>query len=513
MSLAPIPFRGSDKEPAFDVDAVRKIITDLVVSTADEVESERLEIKGWCRNDRELADHVSEACCCIANAAGGLVLVGVEEGSQLGRKFAPCPHRGVTSSWLTTTIHNQTQPPVECVVHDISWLAAEILAAQGNTLFLIRVPRTRHVSGHMHKGVSKVRIGKQCQTQYVAEDDRTRVFVPEISLDDLLATSVDWGIAQHAKHFKNIEQSSDRSEFLAQARLAEPRLLDEEYAPSLRLSLAALLLFGKASALAQYAPAFETSVVTRDSTIRIRKNIVESVRDLCFGENPILRGRIPQMRPDVLKELLVNAYVHRCYRTPAHVTIRLDDDSVEIQSPGELLAGLTVGNLIHGVPVYRNLLLADGARFIGLCDKIGQGIDLIYHGVLSDGFAFPEFESGNNSFTARLPLKESREFSEFVKRRAQSLSQLEEIIALRLLWQKESASLGELACVVQRKEDAAARLMEQMVRKGMAEEREWRSYRLSPVIREDITHIFQSGQMDLEISMWGEPRPRRNDLA
>jgi hypothetical protein len=46
----------------------------------------------------------------------------------------------------------------------------------------------------------------------------------------------------------------------------------------------------------------------------------------------------------------------------------------EIKSPGELLTGLSVNNLIHGVPVYRNLLLADGARFVGLCDKIGQGI-------------------------------------------------------------------------------------------------------------------------------------------
>jgi predicted HTH transcriptional regulator len=45
----------------------------------------------------------------------------------------------------------------------------------------------------------------------------------------------------------------------------------------------------------------------------------------------------------------------------------------EIKSPGELLTGLSVNNLIHGVPVYRSLLLADAARFVGLCDKIGAG--------------------------------------------------------------------------------------------------------------------------------------------
>jgi ATP-dependent DNA helicase RecG len=510
MSVAPIPFHGNEKEPPFDVDSVRKILTELIVSPADDVESEQLEIKGWCRSDRDLAEHVSEACCCIANAAGGFVLVGVEEGP--GRKFSPCPHRCVSSSWLTTSIHNQTQPPVECVVHDVSWLATEVLGAPGNTLFVVRVPRTRHISGHTHKGVSKVRIGKQCQPQYVAEDDRTGVTVPEISADDLLATSVDWGMAQHAKHFRNFSEWVDRSEFLAQARLVEPRLLDEEYTPRLRLSLAALLLFGKPAALARHAPAFETSIVTREGTTRIRKNIVESVRDLCFGEDPLLRGRLPRLRPDVLKELVVNAYVHRCYRTPAHVTIRLDETSLEIQSPGQLLAGLTVSNLINGVPVYRNLLLADGARFIGLCDKIGQGIDLVYRGVLSDGFAFPEFESGNNAFVARLSLSESREFSEFVKKRAQALSQLEEIIALRLLWQRESAKLSELVPIIQRREDVVMRLLEQMCRKGMADECDWHTYRLSPIVREDIKNIFRSSQLDLGIDMWGEPQSRRNDL-
>ena len=45
MSLAPIPFHGKEKELPFDVAAVRRIITDLIVSSADEVESDQLEIK------------------------------------------------------------------------------------------------------------------------------------------------------------------------------------------------------------------------------------------------------------------------------------------------------------------------------------------------------------------------------------------------------------------------------------------------------------------------------------
>ncbi len=69
-------------------------------------------------------------------------------------------------------------------------------------------------------------------------------------------------------------------------------------------------------------------------------------------------------------------------------------------------------------------LLADGARFAGLCDKIGQGIDLVFKNVLFSGLAFPEFESGNNSFTARIPFGDSAEFKEYVRIRSQAVRSL-----------------------------------------------------------------------------------------
>jgi ATP-dependent DNA helicase RecG len=507
MSLAPIPFPGSEKEPPFDVDFIKKIIADLIVHTADEVESERIEIKSWCSSDRDLAENVSEACSCLANTTGGFVIVGVKDGPNQGRKFSPCPHKCVSRTWLTTSIHNITKPPVECYVHDVSSLAAEVLSTQGNNLFAVRVPRTRHISGHTVKGVSKIRVGKQCQPQYEAGDDRTAVTIPGIGVDDLLASSLDWGMAQHCRHFKTPHHWADRAEFLAEAGLASAGFIDEECSTAIRPTLAALLLFGKPRCLEEYAPIFETTVVTPVDTIRIRKNIVETVRDLCLSENPILRGRLPQLTADVLKELVVNAFVHRCYRTQAHVTIRVSDSGLEIQSPGELLAGLTVSNLLYGVPVYRNLLLADGARFVGLCDKIGRGIDLIYRGVLSDGFAFPEFESGNNAFTARLSLSESPEFSEFVRRRGQALPLLDEIIALRLLWEKSSATAIELAPVLQRREEFVVRVLEDMCRKGMAQQEQWHTYSLAPIIRNDIKNIFKADQMELGPELWGDPLP------
>src|ERR1700674_210692 len=113
MSVAPMRSSGPEREPPFDDAVIRKYIADLLVQSAEEVESDQLEIKGWCRDDRELAEKVAEACSCIANTSGGFVLVGVAEGTTGGRKFSPCPHNVVNVSWFQSNIHDLTKPPVQ----------------------------------------------------------------------------------------------------------------------------------------------------------------------------------------------------------------------------------------------------------------------------------------------------------------------------------------------------------------------------------------------------------------
>jgi ATP-dependent DNA helicase RecG len=502
MSSAPIRFPGKEREPPFDAASVRKIIADLLTQTADEVESEQIEIKGWCNSDRELSEKVAEASACLANTSGGIVVVGVVEGVTLGRKFSPCPHSVVNANWLQTCVHNLTRPPVECTPFDASGVLSEVAGTRGDNLYVLRVPRSRCISGHTHKNISKVRVGKQCQPQYIAEDDRTSALLSQVSMDDLASGSIDWGITQHQKYFKPPTAWADRTEFLAQARLVEQHLPEEEYQPQALPSYAALLLFGKAATIERHAPFFETVVMADGGHISIRKNVIDCVRDLCIGPGSILRSRLPCIPPEVLKELVVNAYIHRCYRTAGPVIIQISESGLEIRSPGELLTGLSVNNLIHGVPVYRNLLLADGARFVGLCDKIGQGIDLIFKGVLSDGLGFPEFESGGNLFIARIPLVGSAEFKEFVRKRSQSLNQLDEIIVLRLLWGRRAAAFGEICSAMQRKGEFAARVVSEMCKKAMIEQVDG-AYRLEPVLRRDIETIFQSDQLPLDPSMWG----------
>jgi len=186
--------------------------------------------------------------------------------------------------------------------------------------------------------------------------------------------------------------------------------------------------------------------------------------------------------------------------------VRISDNALEIESPGELPVGIHVDNLIHCVPVYRNFLLAEGARYLGLCDKIGKGIDLVYRTVLESGFGFPSFESREDRVTARVPTGDSREFREFVRKRSQALTQLDELIVLRLLWDKDQSSASELYSLMQRGSQFGQEVLDRMFRKTMIEPVDGLHmfWRLTPVIRRDIETVFSADQMNLGIDLFGE---------
>jgi predicted HTH transcriptional regulator len=159
---------------------------------------------------------------------------------------------------------------------------------------------------------------------------------------------------------------------------------------------------------------------------------------------------------------------------------------------------LQVGSLLYGVPIYRNLLLADAVRFCGLSDKIGRGIDIVFKTVVAGGFDFPYFESANNFFRASISLSRSEDFREFVRRRGASLSQLDELIVLRYLWERREGNFKQLSDALQRGKEVARRILHSMESKLMIEMREG-LFQLTASVRSDIEHSFNADQLDLDL--------------
>lgn len=497
--MATVPNATPERDGSFDVALVTSILERLRTESTESLESDSLEIKGWCNDEKELAEKVSDAAACLANAGGGTVLVGISDEHGARQKFGPCPYPNVTKRWLANRVHDLTSPSVVCSVHDISDILSRVLTAAGRNVFAVAVPKKKCFGSHLTaKGISRIRVGKECRPLFTAEDDRSRAIVPDLTEDDLSIGSIEWAMSQHERHFDiPRRQWAGPRDFLAQARLVEQYLPDDEPTMRDRLPLASLLLYGKQLALARHVPYFETILIAGEKPYRLRKNIVESVREICAADGVVLPYLRQSVDVRVLKELLVNAYIHRCYRIGGPITIRVSHASLEIQSPGELPGGLKVEDLIYCIPVYRNLLLSEGARFIGLCDKIGRGIDLVYHNVLSGGLPFPEFESEHGRFVARIPLEGSAEFAEFLKKRSQALSQLDEVIVLRFLWTRDGATIPQIASAMQRSAEVATRVFESMRSKNMVEEvyGEPAQMRLTRTLRQDIETVFQSNQM------------------
>ena len=470
----------------------RDLFAQLCVQAADALENEQLEIKGWCNDERQLAEKVSDAAVCLANANGGVVLVGIGE-DLTHQKFSRCPHH-ITPCWLVERVHDTTHPPVGCEAIDLSGVLQDVTGRSDAHAYALIVQRKKCVSGHSNsKGISRIRVGKVCKPQFLAEDDRTGAVVPDLTVDDLSTNSMGWAIREHHRRYKTSDSLLDAEAFLHQTGLVQNQ---NDGAPP-RVTLAALLLFGKEASLAAHVPYCETIVNLHGATTRLRKNLLDSVRDLILTDHSLLRSNCPSVPEETLREILVNAYIHRCWRTNAPILISVDNERLEIANPGDLLPSLTVNSLLYCLPAYRNLLLADGVRIVGLADKIGAGINIIMNTVLRGGFDFPIFESSNNEFRVTVPLARSEEFREFVRRRAPSLSQLDELVVLRSLWARAEISFDDLNIALQRGDQSARKILQGMQDKHMIEPLGAAGYQLAATLRLDIQRIFQADQLDL----------------
>jgi ATP-dependent DNA helicase RecG len=94
-----------------------------------------------------------------------------------------------------------------------------------------------------------------------------------------------------------------------------------------------------------------------------------------------------------VREALVNAVAHRDYGLDATVSIEHSPQLFTIQSPGSLVAGVSVENILTHASKPRNPLLAGVAHQLGLAERSGRGVDRIYREMIRSGKQPPVFEA------------------------------------------------------------------------------------------------------------------------
>lgn len=114
--------------------------------------------------------------------------------------------------------------------------------------------------------------------------------------------------------------------------------------------------------------------------------------------NGLIRRDIYEIPLNVLREILLNASVHRNFLMNSCIQVSIFDDRLEVTSPGSLYGGLTLEQALEGTSVLRNSGIAEVFAQAKLIESWGTGLQRIVQGCIEHGLPKPEFFESNTSF-------------------------------------------------------------------------------------------------------------------
>jgi predicted HTH transcriptional regulator len=109
----------------------------------------------------------------------------------------------------------------------------------------------------------------------------------------------------------------------------------------------------------------------------------------------VYRQDVYEIPPDAIRELIINAMVHRSYLDHGMIQIAIYDNRLEITSPGKLPMGQSIERMKEGYSKIRNEALAYAFSYMNLIEHWGSGIPRIIGRVKAAGLREPEFIGGD----------------------------------------------------------------------------------------------------------------------
>ncbi len=282
-----------------------------------------------------------------------------------------------------------------------------------------------------------------------------------------------------------------------------------------RLTVAGLLLVGKEEVLRQRLPGHEAIYLHMKSDTEYDKRVDSNrpllaileqftqalepynrIRTLKLG---LFHFEIPDFPEEVLREALLNAFVHRDYSVSGPVYLRHFPDRLEVSNPGGFFGDVNPQNILGHEPLSRNRLLAESLQKTRMVERAGMGVKRMYHILLSYGKEPPSYESGPDF--VRLTLRNGRvegasgngesgideDFARFVVNRHQEGHELtlHDLLVFSFLKRNREIDLSEAERILQRSENEAREALSSMVLRGLLEpfgQKKGRVYRLSKAV-------------------------------
>ena len=403
---------------------------------------------------------VAADCVCFANAAGGSLHIGIEDGQRL-----PPADQRIDRDLLT-----RLRKRIGELTVNVGVAPEVMLASNGGEFIVLNIARSVGPASTAD-GRYFQRVGDTCRP--VVGDDVFRLMtdrpgVPWETLTTLEAPLVNAN-AQSRESLLAKLRSSDRVKASVKEKSDVELLAHYGLADGTRLTHLGVLMIGSAMDRGRLGTAPVVQAIKFDemgqkvnkwlwddftlSPVELIDAIWQEVAD--FHESyeladGLYRNKLPAYDPRVVRELLVNALVHRPYTQRGDLFLNLHPDRFEVVNPGRLPLGVTPQTILHASR-RRNDRLATLFHDLKLMEKEGTGFDLMYDVQLSQGRPIPRPKEGIDSVSVTIERRVKR--PEVVRMMAEAdaryqLRQRERIV-LGLLAASEGMTARELASQIE----------------------------------------------------------------
>ena len=457
------------------------------------------------------------AVVCLANTDGGTIWLGIEDDGRVSGLHSE--HHDPVG--LAVMIANRTVPSLS--------VRASLLQLEGKSVARIEIARSERLIASSDGTLQRRRLladGTPECVPFLPHEFATRE--SDLRLSDYSslpvagATAADIDVLERQRLRQAIERYGGDRSLLG--------LDDEGFDGALGLTrsnagvrvptVTGLLLAGREAAIRELIPTHEAAFQLLSGTdvkandfyrwplVRLFERLDEQFRAQVREQEVqvgLFRVSVPSVDPRAYREAVINALTHRDYSRVGAVHVRWSDEELSISSPGGFVEGVTLENLLVVEPRPRNPLLADALKRLGLAERTGRGVDLIYQGLLRYGRPAPDYSRSDRTgvtvaFSSgpadlgflQLVLEEEN--------RMQSPLPVESLLALATLRELRKVEMKELAKAMQKPLVAARAVVERLVEAGLVRahgQGRGRTYTLSPSVYrklgQDAGYVRQVG--------------------